>query len=350
MGGGISKDKKTQQIEAEMKKQQKIDDDVVKLLLLGAGNSGKSTIFKQMRYIYGDDYTATEREDFKRLIITNVFDTARALLEGSSTLTGLPAAISEAALESGKHVTKLMEDDLVLTPEAAGHVKTLWEDPCLQAVWERRAELQIIDSFGYFANHLDRIGQLDYSPMKEDILMCRVRTTGIIEEKYTIDKVPFAILDVGGQRNERRKWMHYFDGVTALIFVAALSEYDQKMYEVENKNRMIDALELFHDIINKEPFKSKSAILFMNKKDLFMEKITKVDIASVPEFSDYSGPSCDYNSGVNYFLQKFQAANENDTREVYHHVTQATDTENVGVVFNACKDIILRQNLASSFL
>ena len=34
-------------------------------------------------------------------------------------------------------------------------------------------------------------------------------------------------LDVGGQRNERRKWIHCFEGVTALIFVTAISEYDQ---------------------------------------------------------------------------------------------------------------------------
>ena len=44
------------------------------------------------------------------------------------------------------------------------------------------------------------------------------------EEEYVIDGVPFVVYDVGGQRNERRKWIHCFNDVTAIIFVAALSE------------------------------------------------------------------------------------------------------------------------------
>lgn len=36
----------------------------------------------------------------------------------------------------------------------------------------------------------------------------------------------YRLFDVGGQRNERRKWIHLFEGVTAVIFCAAISEYD----------------------------------------------------------------------------------------------------------------------------
>ena len=56
--------------------------------------------------------------------------------------------------------------------------------------------------------------------------------------------------DVGGQRNERKKWIHCFDSVTAVIFVAALSGYDSKCYEDHTQNRMIEALVLFEDISN----------------------------------------------------------------------------------------------------
>jgi hypothetical protein len=39
--------------------------------------------------------------------------------------------------------------------------------------------------------------------------------------------VIYVLIDVGGQRTERRKWIHYFDKCRGIIFVAALSEYDQ---------------------------------------------------------------------------------------------------------------------------
>ena len=56
--------------------------------------------------------------------------------------------------------------------------------------------------------------------------------------------------DVGGQRNERKKWIHCFDDVTAVIFVASLSEYDQVLYEDNTVNRMEEAVTLFSDIAN----------------------------------------------------------------------------------------------------
>ena len=36
----------------------------------------------------------------------------------------------------------------------------------------------------------------------------------------------YRLCDIGGQRSERKKWIHCFEGVTAIIFLVALSEYD----------------------------------------------------------------------------------------------------------------------------
>lgn len=79
----------------------------------------------------------------------------------------------------------------------------------------------------------------DYLPDKDDILFSRVRTSGIVTETYEIDGSTFEMYDVGGQRNERKKWIHCFEDVTAIIFVAALSEYDQKLFEDASANRMV---------------------------------------------------------------------------------------------------------------
>jgi guanine nucleotide-binding protein G(i) subunit alpha len=93
--------------------------------------------------------------------------------------------------------------------------------------WERRSEYQVVESNIKYIQDIARISAPGYIPTDADILLSRVRTTGIVEESYIIDKINFIIIDVGGQRNERKKWMHLFDTVNAVIFVAALSEYDQ---------------------------------------------------------------------------------------------------------------------------
>jgi hypothetical protein len=78
-----------------------------------------------------------------------------------------------------------------------------------------------------------------------------------------------------------------FENVTAVLFVAAISEYDQVLYEDENTNRMVEALNLFEEICNSRWFRETSMILFLNKRDLFGEKIQKVPLSKY--FPDYAG-------------------------------------------------------------
>lgn len=97
----------------------------------------------------------------------------------------------------------------------------------------------------------------------------------------------FRLVDVGGQRSERKKWMHCFQDVTAVIFCVAMSEYDLKLYEDDTTNRMHESLKLFKEICNSRWFIDTSMILFLNKKDLFQEKIKKIDLSVC--FEDYKG-------------------------------------------------------------
>lgn len=99
--------------------------------------------------------------------------------------------------------------------------------------------------------------------------------------------VPASMLDVGGQRSERRKWIHCFDCVTAVLFCASLSEYDQKLREDDSQNRMKESLLLFDEICNSPWFRDTSFILFLNKTDLFREKIQRIPITSC--FPQYNG-------------------------------------------------------------
>jgi GTPase SAR1 family protein len=231
-------------------------------------------------------------------------------------------------------------------------IKELWKDEAILKAWKRRAEFQIVESVKYYFNEIDRIMQPGYIATQQDMLLARVRKSGIVTEKYIIDGIPFEMYDVGGQRNERKKWIHCFDDVTAVIFVAALSEYDQVLFEDATTNRMTEAVQLFADICNNKYFLKSSLILFMNKRDLFEEKIKTTDIKSQPDFNDFTGVmgSPDYyDQGLKYFTKLFTDVNENpDGRIIYTHAVCATDTSNVQIVMNSCKDIILRGNMADS--
>ena len=114
------------------------------------------------------------------------------------------------------------------------------------------------------------------------------------------------------------------------------------MYQVE-------ALDLFEEICNNIFFLNSSMILYLNKRDLFEEKIKVKNIRDVDVFADYSGRDNNYDDGVQYFVDKFLSKNKSGSeRQIYYHVTCATDTENVSKVFNACKEIVLRQNIKNS--
>src|SRR5690606_8635150 len=92
---------------------------------------------------------------------------------------------------------------------------------------------------------------------------------------------------VGGQRNERKKWIHCFDNVNAVVFVQALSEYDLKCYEDNTTMRIKESLQLFDEIVNNKVFQNIPILLFFNKVDLFMEKIQERDLTVC--FQDYQG-------------------------------------------------------------
>lgn len=337
--------RKSKQLESEMEKQARKEAEKIKLLLLGAGESGKSTIFKQMKVIYGEKYSDMERKQILPTIYSNVLQAIKVLAE-QAVAFNLDSQVQ--AKEEFKLIRSIDENETI-NVAVGDAVKALWKDPAIQAVWERRSEFQIIESVQYYFNKIDEIKQPEYLPDKDDILQARVRTSGIVTERYVIDGTTFEMYDVGGQRNERKKWIHCFEGVTAVIFVAAISEYDQKLFEDASANRMIEALDLFEDISNNPFFQRSSMILFLNKRDLFADKIKSKHIRDCPHFADYNGPDGDYEAGVTYFKSKFESRVKGASdRQLYTHVTCATDTRNVRVVFDACKDIILRENLKNS--
>ncbi|GMI44526.1 hypothetical protein TrCOL_g1511 [Triparma columacea] len=330
-------------IQQELERQYQEQQNKIRLLLLGAGESGKSTIFKQIRILYGPGFSENDRMHYVGAIQNNVITCIKAICDQVVEM-GLQDSVE--AQEELKLI-KDADESKPLTPEYGEIIKTLWADRGVQKAWEKRAEYHIIESNAEYFNRIDQIAQFNYKPSDQDILLSRVRTTGIVEERYEIEGVVFEIIDVGGQRNERKKWIHCFEDVNAIIYVAALSEYDQHLFEDKETNRMSEALALFQEMCNSPWFERTDMILFLNKEDLFSEKIKTVRINSVKEFEEYDIPAFDRDAGVKFFLEQFMMRNES-AKDIFYHVTNATDSNNVKVVFDACKDIILKRNLEDS--
>lgn len=121
-----------------------------------------------------------------------------------------------------------------LPPGIADALRNLWRDPAIKEAVRRSREFQLNDSAVYYFNAIDRMAQPGYLPTDQDILRSRVKTTGITETTFTVGELIYKLFDVGGQRSERKKWIHCFENVTALVFLVSLSEYDQMLYEDES--------------------------------------------------------------------------------------------------------------------
>uniref|UniRef100_A0A8V1A9P8 Guanine nucleotide-binding protein G(i) subunit alpha-2 n=1 Tax=Gallus gallus TaxID=9031 RepID=A0A8V1A9P8_CHICK len=288
----------------------------VKLLLLGAGESGKSTIVKQMKIIHEDGYSEEECRQYKAVVYSNTIQSIMAIIK----------AMGNLQIDFGDS-------------SRADDARQLFALAC----FNRSREYQLNDSAAYYLNDLERIARADYIPTQQDVLRTRVKTTGIVETHFTFKDLHFKMFDVGGQRSERKKWIHCFEGVTAIIFCVALSAYDLVLAEDEEMNRMHESMKLFDSICNNKWFTDTSIILFLNKKDLFEEKIVHSPLTIC--FPEYTGAN-KYDEAAGYIQSKFEDLNKRkDTKEIYTHFTCATDTKNVQFVFDAVTDVIIKNNL-----
>lgn len=329
------------EIERILKKGRTDASSVIKLLLLGTGESGKSTIAKQLKIIHLNGFTEKELASFKQVIWNTALEAIKVLIEGAKKF-GYRFS-SKSVEKKARSMLVVLEN---LTPDHGQIIRQLWSEKAIKKTYKRRSELQVPDSSQYMFNNISRICAPGYLPTTEDVLRARARTTGIVETKFTLGESKFCLVDVGGQRSERKKWLHCFQEVTAVLYCIALNEYDMQLFEDANINRMREALELFENICNSKWFVRTSFILFLNKNDLFLEKIKRVDLKVC--FPEYTG-GCDYLTASKFLEDKFKSVNNSPTKSIYTHITTATDTENIRFVFNAVKDIIIEASILLSY-
>eukprot|EP01083_Nonionella_stella_P205878 749313_1 len=287
-----------------MAEAQRDESKYKKLLFLGPGGSGKSTIFKQLQWVHGGGYNNEFSNLCKTKIHSQIITQMKHAIKYYLTDNNQQQDIAQAIQKINNY-----NNELNLTKEIAESISFIWKnDNRLTDIFTIHHTKKVLDeTTEYFWNDIDRISTSDYIPNRMDIVNVRNATIGITQQKFVIDDVHFHIFDVGGQRSERKKWINLFEGVDGIVFVVSLSCYNEVMFEDENMNRMTDALELFDDIINKNIFIETPIILFLNKKDLFEKKIHLIPLSVC--FNEYDKqppkeePSTEYQE-TNNLLQE----------------------------------------------
>lgn len=334
-----AQEKKNAKIQSEIAADNELKKNTYKLLLLGAGESGKSTLVKQMKIIHGDGYTGNELESYKPTIHENIVLSMKAVLEAMGVIH-----INLGDMTNRVHVKSVLcFPGGALSVELASAVRALWKDTGVQEAFRRRNEFQLNDSAPYYFDNIERIASPNYVPTNQDVLRARVQTTGIIETSFPYQGKIYKMFDVGGQRSERRKWIECFDDVTAVIFVSALSGYDLMCSEASDVNRVHESMQLFGEICNNKFFTSTAMILFLNKTDLFSDKIMRDEYPLKKTFPGYTGAEKDPSEARKFILSQFKSLNKNPKKIIYEHYTCATDTKNITIVFGAVSDIIAKR-------
>lgn len=236
-GPTLEQVREDEKILTNLEEQQRKDELKIKLLLLGAGESGKSTIFKQMRIIYGTPRTDEELRMFGVVIRSNCITVTRKLcqliqmleledvLEEEEKAEGADMSPFEAYELLVSHLidgTAPALEPIDLSNDWVGHlataglgpnndaqmflqiwkpIKILWESNLMKEVWQKRSHVNIIDGHKDFLDSLDRIASSSFKPTQQDVLLARVKTTQVNMERYRIDSIDFEMYDVGGQRS-----------------------------------------------------------------------------------------------------------------------------------------------------
>lgn len=156
--GEAEQQRKSKEIDKCLSREKTYVKRLVKILLLGAGESGKSTFLKQMRIIHGQDFDQRAREEFRPTIYSNVIKGMRVLVDAREKLH-IPWGDNSNQLNGDK----MMSFDTRSTLAAQGMVETqvflqylpairaLWADSGIQNAYDRRREFQLVrDSFRIF--------------------------------------------------------------------------------------------------------------------------------------------------------------------------------------------------------
>jgi GTPase SAR1 family protein len=322
------------------KQQSREQQSIIKLLLLGTGDSGKSTFLKQMKVSQMDGFSRNETLTYMGALKHNTLKSMQRLIQ----------IAEEQGKEFGSRTMKLFdtvknsESENDMSIEVAKAISRIWKDAEMVKFYHEVAPFAQVPSCTpyYFENAERYVG--DFKPTTDDIIRAKLKTTGIYETSFQFNNAEFKIVDVGGQRAERRKWMHCFTDVRAIIYLVALDEYNMILEEDGTTNRMEESINLFGEISESRYIEDLLIVLFLNKSDLFEEKLPSYPIRDY--FKD-APKSNDSEECYEFIKKKYESA-YNGRASCYSFKTCGLDTDKCVNVFASVADDVLRSAMGKA--
>jgi len=316
-----------------------------KLLLLGMPGSGKTTIAKQLLFLYRTQpYAEEELDNWKNVLYWNILQGFKELIAAMATTELKVSVKNEATVE---HIISTLKIENTIPTELKERLQKLWNDKGLRKFLKEYdvEHFQRAHNLFYCMENLERISTVYYVPEEMDILHARQRTTGIASIRFTTDTdTNWNVVDLGGQPTERRKWSFAYGDALAIIFCVAMDEFDQyseAKYKEDKPTLFEQSIELFKTICEEKSIERLKLIIFMNKTDLFREKINRMRA----QFKNYKGDDEDYKSAISFLAQKFQDVTE---RRISFHETCGLDQDNIRHVFENIKIALFKRNIENA--
>jgi len=308
----------------------------MKFYITGTGDSGKSTAFKQILHIFHKSYFDEEQR------ILYQHDIQKHAIKSMKIILAAAKQLNLVLSPTNQLLAKTVEDcQWELTKELVHIIKRLYNDNEMQEAVRYVAQRKLCQNLHNTLSRIDILCTPEYVPTVEEILYLHIITTGRLEIEFEMNDSPYVLVDVGGARSERRKWIHFFEGVAVVIFLIPLSDYDLTLRECSADNRMLESLKLFKEMLEFGPLQCTPIILLFTKIDLLRTKLAYSDLSVL--FPEYTGGS-DYESALNFLTAKFLALNTNPHRLIFTKNICTTDTECMKQVLEEIKNRLVSKS------
>lgn len=273
----------------------------VKILILGAGECGKSTLWRQLKILHCGGFTNEERDAYRDIIRQTIVEDIQAIINELRSNNNAVAENAEASLE---FITQVEANSVEFDDMLVQAISTVWHDPMVQVIYNSANSIGLGENTALFFERIQQFADDNYLPTDEEILKARIRTIGRAELKFKMDQTNTLLIDVGGQKTERKNWSKCFSGVHYILFVVSLSDFDQNMFEENNMRRSADSIQLFSSIVS-QPFKNTSVFLILNKVDLFRQKLRENPQAFAETYPGYTGAPDDVDAAIEHVKNAF---------------------------------------------